>query len=53
MLGITPGQAEIAASQKALAAWRKQGTQPAGGADASREHFVWALINHNDFVTLR
>ncbi|MFN3648958.1 MAG: DUF1553 domain-containing protein [Armatimonadota bacterium] len=48
VLGSEASEAELAASRKALAAWRAQG--PAG---AERKHFVWALLNHNDFVTLR
>jgi hypothetical protein len=48
VLGMEAGKAEIAASQQALAAWRTQG--PAG---SERAHFLWALLNHNDFVTLR
>ncbi|HTU27167.1 MAG TPA: DUF1553 domain-containing protein, partial [Pirellulales bacterium] len=50
VLGITAGEAEMAASQKALDAWRGL---PGGSTAAARANFVWALINHNDFVTLR
>jgi hypothetical protein len=48
LLGISAGDAEITASRRALEAWRTQGP-----ADSARERFVWALLNHNDFVTLR
>jgi hypothetical protein len=48
LLGINPGAAELAASKRALAAWRAQGP-----AEAARGHFIWSLLNHNDFVTLR
>ena len=48
--GIHPGAAELAASVRALDAWKKL---PNGSAATARAHFVWALINHNDFVTLR
>jgi hypothetical protein len=50
VLGITANDAEIAASEKALEAWRNL---PGGSPDTARANFVWTLINHNDFVTLR
>ena len=50
LLGIEAGAAELDASRRALAKWRSQGGAPAGN---DRSHFVWALMNHNDFVTLR
>jgi hypothetical protein len=50
VLGINASDVEIAQSEKALAAWR---TLPGGSVDNARANFVWALINHNDFVTLR
>lgn len=50
LLGIEPSEAELAAAHKALAAWQ---AQEKGGAAQAREYLVWALINHNDFVTLR
>ena len=43
---------ERAASEAALGKWRAA-TPPAGAADPARAHLVWALFNHNDFVTLR
>lgn len=50
VLGITASEAEVAASRKALDAWSRQnGSTP----EAARAHLVWALLNHNDFVTLR
>jgi hypothetical protein len=48
VLGMVAGDAEVAASTRALAAWRKL---PDGAA--ARAHLIWALFNHNDFVTLR
>jgi hypothetical protein len=48
VLGISAGEAEVTASKRALEDWRRQG--PAG---AERSRFIWALLNHNDFVTLR
>ena len=48
MLGISASGAELSASQRALESWRGQG--PAG---SDRSHFIWALLNHNDFVTVR
>ncbi len=50
LLGITASDAEISACQRALQTWRKL---PNGTTDKARAHLVWALINHNDFVTLR
>jgi len=48
--GINAGAEELAASQLALKAWRDL---PNNTAAIARANFVWALINHNDFVTLR
>jgi Protein of unknown function (DUF1553)/Protein of unknown function (DUF1549)/Planctomycete cytochrome C len=50
VLGITASDAELTESEKALDAWRKL---PDGSAGSARANFVWTLINHNDFVTLR
>ncbi len=50
LLAMTPSDAELAASHDALEAWRQL---PNGSADSARANLVWALINHNDFVTLR
>lgn len=49
MLAIEPSPAELSASTKALADWR---SQKASDAEA-RGHLIWALLNHNDWVTLR
>jgi hypothetical protein len=51
--GIAAGDAEVAASRKALESWRKHEPQSSGQPDAARAHLIWALLNHNDFVTLR
>jgi mono/diheme cytochrome c family protein len=48
--GIQPSKEEVAASLSALEAWAKL---PNGSTATARAHLVWALINHNDFVTLR
>ena len=50
LLGITASDAELAASLKAFDALRR--LPDAQDRDA-RTFFVWALLNHNDFVTLR
>ncbi|MBL8820215.1 MAG: DUF1553 domain-containing protein [Planctomyces sp.] len=50
VVGIEPTPDEVAASLKALNAWR---SLPDGTNASARTNFVWALINHNDFVTLR
>lgn len=50
VLCTAPSEAEIAACLQTLSELRKlPGTTPA----QARAHFVWALLNHNDFVTLR
>jgi hypothetical protein len=54
LLGIRASDDEMRASLDALEAWRKL-PKPAeeSSADVARAHFVWALFNHNDFVTVR
>jgi hypothetical protein len=47
--------AEIAACLRSLEQWRSlptDGDATAAGA-TPRARLIWALINHNDFVTLR
>ena len=58
LLGIDAGKAEIAASKRALDAWRAEARVESansvrGPAGSERSRFIWALLNHNDFVTLR
>ncbi|WP_345688170.1 DUF1553 domain-containing protein [Novipirellula caenicola] len=50
LLAIDASDAEIAASLKALSDWERQ---PESSPARARAHFVWVLINHNDFVTVR
>lgn len=50
LLGFTPSAEEVSKSCQALTEWR---FLPETTAEAACGHFVWALINHNDFVTLR
>ena len=50
LLAINPGPSEFATSKKALAAWQELS---GGSKEKARANFVWALINHNDFVTVR
>ena len=50
LLGISASDAEVAASAGALVAWRKL---PNSTPENARGNFIKALINHNDFVTLR
>ena len=52
LLGIVVGPEEMAACGQALADWRGQET-PDKAEAAARANLVWALLNHNDFVTLR
>jgi len=48
--GIHPGDDEMAASRNALDAWRQL---PGGTMETARTYLIRALINHNDFVTVR
>jgi len=50
ILGIRPGDAEVAASLAALEGWK---SVPGTSGDQARSNLVWILLNHNDFVTLR
>jgi hypothetical protein len=50
LLGFQPSTAEQKAALAALEAWQKQ---PNTDESTARAQLVWALINHNDFVTLR
>ncbi len=50
LLAIRAGDAEVAQSRDALDRWRALDPADAG---AARAHLIWALLNHNDFVTLR
>ena len=50
VLGTSPTPAETAACRKTLEAWRKL---PQATPATARAQLVWALFNHNDFVTLR
>ena len=51
LLGISANDRELEASRAALASWRKQSDSKSD--DDVRSHLVWALLNHNDFVTVR
>jgi hypothetical protein len=53
LLDRKPQPAEIEAALKTMALWRSQATGAAAAGDAARPHLVWAVFNHNDFVTLR
>ena len=46
MLAIKPGDAEMLACEQAIDAWK-------GSKEKARTNLIWALINHNDFVTVR
>ncbi len=50
LLGMRASDAELAACRQALAAWR---SQPDMETTDARTYLVWALLNHNDFVTQR
>ncbi|MFM8357728.1 MAG: DUF1553 domain-containing protein, partial [Verrucomicrobiota bacterium] len=55
LLGYEPGEAELAETRRALAAWQaRPATQPAEPVPRrARVNLVWALLNHTDFITLR
>ena len=50
LLGLSVSETELTASRHALDEWRRL---PGGSPARARANFIWALINHNDFVTLR
>lgn len=50
LLAIRPSEREMQASLEALTAWR---TMPDASPGTAHEQFVWTLLNHNDYVTLR
>ncbi len=50
LLGFSPSAAELDAARLALVEWRKL---PDADDTLARTNFIWALMNHNDFVTLR
>ncbi len=50
LLGNTPNDVELSASQEAINTWREL---PNVSSPDARSYFVWSLLNHNDFVTLR
>ena len=50
VLGVVPNDGELAACVKTMDAWRKL---PKSTPEQARAHLIWALLNHNDFVTLR
>lgn len=55
VLGFAASEADVAASEQALKSWRQlpEAAVAGGVNDTARIHLIWALINHNDFVTLR
>jgi hypothetical protein len=54
VLGRRPSQAETATCLESIGVWQGQ-TDPnePASTDSAKAHLVWALFNHNDFVTLR
>jgi hypothetical protein len=50
LAGFAPSEQEWIASRDALDEWRKLPNTP---ESLARSYFVWTLLNHNDFVTLR
>jgi hypothetical protein len=50
LLGIEASENEVKESELAISAWR---AIPNATSESARANFIWTLINHNDFVTLR
>lgn len=54
VLGIKASAEEVAACSRGMEAWRQAASPSEKDASAlARNNLVWALLNHNDFVTLR
>lgn len=54
LLGMKADDSERTACLEALAAWREQNAKAGDGKGQNpRANLIWALLNHNDFVTLR
>ncbi len=57
LLGFEPCEAELGASLRAMGTWAalavRNDPSAAGAITNPRTGLVWALLNHNDFVTLR
>ena len=55
LLGFTPGESELTASRAALEKWRSLSSESEGrkALENARAQFILALLNHNDFVTVR
>jgi hypothetical protein len=55
LLGVEANELELAACRSALVEWGRLSAdeEAAAGRLSPRARLVWALINHNDFVTLR
>ncbi len=54
LLGNSANEDEVRASIKALGSWRMLTEVSADtSTDLAREYLVWALLNHNDFITVR
>lgn len=50
LLGYSPSDAELSASQETIEKWREL---PKVSSQDARSYLVWSLLNHNDFITLR
>jgi hypothetical protein len=55
LLAIYPSDAELAASLRAMEAWRSlpEAGQEESAAEFARTQLIWVLLNHNDFVMVR
>ena len=55
LLGTTPTERELQACQEALVQWSKifEKQDPTERRKSVRNHLIQALLNHNDFVTVR
>src|SRR5262249_51632682 len=50
LLGSSPNDDEVSASQEAIKKWRKM---PKVSTQDSRAYLVWSLLNHTNFITLQ
>ncbi|MBM3844850.1 MAG: DUF1553 domain-containing protein, partial [Verrucomicrobia bacterium] len=55
LLGFAPSPQELAASLQAMADWRASlvDAEPSVKTAKARANLAWALMNHNDFLTVR
>src|SRR5207253_2800605 len=53
LLGYAPTANELAACEEALARWRDLNKGRPDAQQRAQAQFIQALLNHNDFITIR